>query len=98
MPAVFLTMLLVSCTQEVSFGVVDRAFLLCVTTLPIAVILFAPATRTPTARTPDPVPLRSRAGWTSPATSRCTPTRRPSAAGTCELLRALADGPAASVG
>jgi hypothetical protein len=40
-PAVFLTMLLVSCTQEVSFGVVDRAFLLCVTTLPIAVVLFA---------------------------------------------------------
>ena len=42
LPAAYLVVLLVSCTQEVSFGVVDRGFLLCVTVLPIAVITFAP--------------------------------------------------------
>lgn len=37
----FLTALAVSCTLEVSFGVVDRGFLLAVTVLPLGWILFA---------------------------------------------------------
>lgn len=40
-PAVFLTTLFISATLEVSFGVVDRSFLMAVTWLPIAFFAFA---------------------------------------------------------
>jgi O-antigen ligase len=43
-PVVYLCTFLVSCTLEVSFGVVDRGFLLAVTVLPMAFILFADPT------------------------------------------------------
>jgi O-antigen ligase len=41
-PTAFLAALLVSCTLEVSFGFVDRNFLLAVTVVPMAVLAFAP--------------------------------------------------------
>lgn len=44
-PAIYLCMFFVSCLAEVSFGVVDRGFLLAVTVLPMA--FFAFADRTP---------------------------------------------------
>lgn len=40
-PVVYLCMFLVSCTLEVSFGVVDRGFLLAVTILPMSFFAFA---------------------------------------------------------
>jgi O-antigen ligase len=43
-PVIYLCTFLVSCTLEVSFGVVDRSFLLAVTVLPMALILFAEPT------------------------------------------------------
>ncbi|SDQ68285.1 O-antigen ligase family protein [Quadrisphaera sp. DSM 44207] len=44
-PTLALVSLLVSCSLEVSFGVVDRDFLLPVTVLPLAVLLFADVPR-----------------------------------------------------
>lgn len=40
-PTVFLATMLASCTLEVSFGVVDRDFLLAVTTVPLVLVVFA---------------------------------------------------------
>jgi uncharacterized membrane protein YeaQ/YmgE (transglycosylase-associated protein family) len=40
-PTVYLAMLFVTCTLEVSFGFVDRAFVLAVTVIPVAFIAFA---------------------------------------------------------
>jgi O-antigen ligase len=41
-PTAYLTCLLVSCTLEVPFGVVDNGYLFALTALPMAVIVFAP--------------------------------------------------------
>jgi O-antigen ligase len=50
-PAVYLASFLVSCTLEVSFGVVDRSFLLAVTVLPMAFFAFADPAVPPTEAT-----------------------------------------------
>ncbi len=51
----FMVALLISCTLEVSFGLVDRAYLVGVVTIPLAVLLLSP------------VPARVRGGAASPA-------------------------------
>lgn len=55
---VFLCALFISCTLEVSFGVVDRGFLLAVTVLPLGWVLFGsgPESRTARARAETLVP------------------------------------------
>ena len=72
-PAVFLVMLFVSCALEVSFGFVDRGFLLSVTVIPVAFIAFGtepapaedlsePGRRRPRSLRPAPAtPARSTA-------------------------------------
>jgi O-antigen ligase len=63
-PATFLAMLFVTCTLEVSFGFVDRGFLLAVTVIPVAFIAFG--TEPPPAE-PVSAPARPLRGSLRPA-------------------------------
>jgi hypothetical protein len=53
-PAVYLAMFLTSCTLEVSFGVVDRGFLIAVTVLPIAFLALCDRSGAPVLRIRHP--------------------------------------------
>jgi O-antigen ligase len=74
-PAVFLVMLFVSCALEVSFGFVDRGFLLSVTVIPVAFIAFAtePLPAGPVSEPARPRPRSLRPAPEPPARSTAAP-------------------------
>jgi hypothetical protein len=59
-PAIFLAMFLTSCTLEVSFGVVDRSFLIAVTVLPMAFLALADRSGGPVLRVRHPTRTQPR--------------------------------------
>jgi O-Antigen ligase len=66
-PVALLVAFFVSCTLEVSFGVVDREFLFAVTVVPMAVLAFAPP--------PQTQPAQAQPASTTPTSSALTAPR-----------------------
>jgi O-antigen ligase len=85
-PVALLVAFFLSCTLEVSFGVVDRGFLFAVTVVPMAVLVFAPPAQTQPAQTqpPQTQPAQTQPTSTTPTSSALTRLRAATSAASWE--------------